>query len=425
MGLVDTAAERAASSPDYTSIDSSSSAKGEKTAEPDGIHFEDDARKLGLCILMPPVEEKASGATTKRKEKKGKGKRKGKEADKKDRSAAHAKNRISNKRKNTVDNVSQITSGANNASTCTSEENMDSMAVPSEHIFPAMHSSLSIDDFADDVSLLSGLQRLAEEDESGGVSGTSSVSGSLLHQSTKSDHTLANDSVANGDSATPIDYSSFSERDLQLLSFLRAAKEMVRTPPDNHHGASATGFQVAADLHSLGTALYRTLTDEDGGFRAFLNDVKPRPKDGSDERTPKRDRRRHEDQPAHGAASLQDLGYPTSISIFVQSLIDATNGDALERFTSISGVDSDLRLMIEFPDKYLFDPPPEVLTGRLRTAPGLYGIQTQQSKLMNAFKSVVVNGEERSGLALISGRSGSGKVSARHHFTAKFCHLRS
>ena len=131
----------------------------------------------------------------------------------------------------------------------------------------------------------------------------------------------------------------------------------------------------------------------------------------NEERSLKRGRRRDEHEPERGAASLQDLGYPTSISIFVQSLIDATDEDAVERFTAMSAVDNDLRLMIDFPDKYLFDAPPEATTGRLDMPSGLYGVHTQRSKLANAFQSVVATGEERHGLALISGRSGSGKVS--------------
>jgi hypothetical protein len=267
-------------------------------------------------------------------------------------------------------------------------------------------------------------------------------------------------------------HSSIPNRNLQLLSTLRSVREVVQSLRETHDGASPTRTSAAGDspnvsasavtsemilssllqrqqrqrsrsdspmtsltdaastlkvrqtshasvgpaptfavaLHSLGTELYRTLAAGDSAAMVASDGVRPRPEGNGDGRSSKRERRHDEARLAHGAAPLQDLGCPTNISIFVQSLIDATDEDAIERFTSLSDVENDLRLMIDFPTKYLFDPLNETSTGRLGLSQELYGIERQRERLMNAFQSVVVTGEESHGLALVSGRSGSGKV---------------
>ena len=398
MGLVDTATIRTDSSPDYTSADSSGT-DGERTVEPKGIYFEDDARKLGLRMLLP-LPEKASGTAKKKKEAERKEAAKGT-------NGAPAKHQ-SNKRKNTV-GVSQATCPSRDAVQASTSTN-----TPGEKMgdFPTMHNSLSLDDFADDASLMSDLGRLAEEDENDGAGGTCDMDGTMFDTSTNSAHAPTD---ASNKAGSPIQDGTGSNLDpiSQLLTTLRTTREMVRSLQQKYIEASATGLQIAAELHSLGEALYRTLAGEGTTSAVSSNGERPGTGDNNDERTSKRERRRDEEQPGlTSRTSLQDLGYPTSVSIFVRSLIDATDEDAVERFTSLSDVDNDLRSMIDFPDKYLLGAPPEATTGRLDMPSGLYGVQTQQSKLMNAFESVVVTGEERHGLALISGRSGSGKVSS-------------
>ena len=401
MGLVDTSRMRtAASSPDYTSAGSGSTI-AEREYEPEGIYFEEDARKLGLRILMPP-EEKTSGSATKKtktttKKKKAKGK-----VGKKDTNnsvGAASEKRRSSKSKNALD-VSQITLTSGDATPT---------SVPTEEdgVFPTMGNFLSLDEFADDASLMSDLGRLAEDYENGIIG---SLDGTGFHHNTDCAHAPAHDSNETGN-PMQVDIDLASERNLQLLATLRATREMTRALRDKYNRASATNRQTAADLRAVGEALYETLTGEDGSLAMpSVGQGINLDEDHNDERTPKRERRREEDQRGHTTTPLQDLGYPTSISIFVQSLIDSTDGDAIERFTSFADVDNDLRLMIEFPNKYLFDAPPEAWMGRLDFPSDLYGIQRQRAKLKNAFRSVVVNGEERHGLALIAGQSGSGKV---------------
>ena len=424
MGLVDTATmgRTAASSPDYTSADSSV-AKNEPTVEHEGIYFEDDARKLGLRILRPPIEEKPSSATKKKKKTKGKGNGKNKSND-----AAPEKYQ-SNKRKNGLDSskkdsrsgevdASQVTieDGTNVSEGRALEEDVPSASLPpvgfpSPEPFMAMNNSLGLANLGVDASLMSDLERLLGEDESG----ISTAGGNIFDTSTNAAHAPADESNENGgpiQADIGIGIDSTSERDVQLLSTLRAAREMVRSLQHKNIEASATGLQTAAELHSLGEALYRTLAGEGTTSAVSSNSEMPGPRDNNENRLSKRERRRDEDQLGHTSRTpLQDFGYPTGMSIFVQSLIDATDEDAVERFTSLSDVDNDLRLMIDFPNIYLFDALPQASTERLSFPSDLYGLQTQQNKLMNAFQSVVVTGEERHGLALISGRSGSGKVS--------------
>ena len=417
MGLTDTATmtRTAASSPDYTSVDSSGT-DDERTIVPDGIYFEEDARKLGLRILVSPPE-KASGTTKKKMITEGKG------LGKKNTNGGvgtASQNHASNKRKNTGD-VSQVTieDGTNVSEDRVFEEGVRSaaestMGLRSPDSSIAMHNSLSLANLDVDASFLADLQRLLGEDESG-LNSMDSTDGNMPHHSTKSAHAPVKDSNETGG---PIQagMGSTSERDSQLLTTLRAARDIVRSLREKCYGASATGRRTASELRLFGEALYKTLAGEDNTSAVSTVGERSGPGDIGNERSLKRERRRDEEQPGHTRTPLQDLGYPTSISIFVQSLIDATDEDTAERFTSLSDVDNDLRLMIEFPNKYLFDAPPEVLTGRLGFPSDLYGLQMQQNKLMNAFKSVVVTGEERHGLALISGRSGSGKVSTGRHF---------
>ena len=201
----------------------------------------------------------------------------------------------------------------------------------------------------------------------------------------------------------------------QLLLFLRASQETVRPLREKYHGASSSN-QICSDLHSLGKVLYSMLAKEHGDGSTSSSNVNMRSEDDSEEPLAKRERRRGEVESGRqalegGRVPLQDLGYPSSISVFVQSLIHATDEDAPDRFQSILDVDNDLRLMIEYPDKYLLEQSQEVFAGIFNSSSKLYGMQEQQNKLMNAFESVIVTGQERRGLVLISGQSGTGKVS--------------
>ena len=416
MGLVDTAAAAcaarvASSSPDYTSADSGGTfSSAERPVEPGGIYFEEDAKKLGLRILMPP-EEKATGNSSSAA------------AFKKKKNATRATSQGS-KRKSApaTSNEKDIQVGDDERKAITKHD-QDTAALPvvnfdSLNVLPAMGKDFSMDDLGDDASFMSDLERLAGDDggnEEGGGTSSIDISDNLHHHI--SAQALVNGGMNTATASTQD--SSMSERDLKLLTTLRAAREMVHSLrykyPYPSYTSTSTGSQLASDLHSLGKALYSTLEDEGNISVVVTPDaVRPITDDSNDDnRLAKRERRHHdESQRMRSTAPLQDLGYPTSVSIFVQSLIDATDEDAAERFTSISDVDRDLQLMIESPSKYLFDAPPEAPTGKLGVSSELYGIQTQRSKLMNAFRSVVVTGEEPRGLALISGRSGSGKVSS-------------
>jgi len=253
-------------------------------------------------------------------------------------------------------------------------------------------------------------QKKPQQDDMGGNEGSEVLGDAPIAAACWSlDQTGATLSSSRGTTISPLAL----ERSLQqLLPFLRAVQGMVGTLREKYD-ADATSSQLCTDLHSLGKVLYRTLGGTEYSRPIVPTDVNRWAKYNPGERLPKRERRREEMEGRRaedGVVPLQDLGFPTSISIFVQSLIDAIDEDVLERFELISSVDADLRLMIDYPRKYLFDPPNVVSTGKLEFSSELYGVQIQQGKLMAAFQNVVVTGEERRGLVLISGPSGAGKV---------------
>lgn len=428
MGLVDTAAACAAatttSSTDYTctSADSGGALSyTDRPVEPGGIYFEEDARKLGLRMLLLP-DEKGTAAAAKKQNSTRPRRIQGKK--RKD-----GTNGTSNHSDTTNDGRQVIANGldlgvvvVNNERSGQHDQRTAAMsAVNFESLgalpVQAMGKEFNLDDLGDDASFMSDLERLAGED--GGNNDDDDISSIGISENTHHHKATSSQVSASGgmNAVTRMESNlhSTTERDLKLLSTLRAAREMVRSLPNKYPDETSslsTGSQMASDLHSLGEALYRALGDE-GSTSAEATPATARPMAedaNANKRLPKRDRRRrNENQPGRGTIPLQELGYPTNMSIFVQSMIDATDEDATERFTSLSDVVNDLRLMIEFPDKYLFDALPS--TGRLDFFPELYGMQSQRNKLMNAFQSVVVTREERRGLVLISGRSGSGKVS--------------
>ena len=195
----------------------------------------------------------------------------------------------------------------------------------------------------------------------------------------------------------------------EVVRHLRQKHEQTETAVANASAAAN------ADLHTLGVALYQTLAGESFSNNIPASSLEQNNDNANDggERSQKRERHlgRQNDLPA-----LRDLGHPIGLSIFVQSLIDATDEDAPERFASIGDVEDDLERMIVMPDKYVFGQPSlpssssTTAAGQMQIATTLYGRQVQQSQLMQAFQGVIVTGEESRGLALVSGPSGSGKV---------------
>jgi hypothetical protein len=399
MGLVDTA----------TVPTAPPTANEDDAVESEGIYFEEDARKLGLSILEPP-EVTDSGTASPRDKAKGK-KNERKEKKKKKKPTKDASTKHSHKRKSTLDPNKEDVGDA---------RAIGGEDVPTAVSLSTMNQSSALEDIGIDASLLTELGSLLNEpvETSASLSEIPTTAnagaGTCIPQqniggknngNSMNRSLVADDPYAAGDGLV-------SGRGMALLSTLEAVRGMVRSLREKEDGASADGDQIAADLNSLGEALYRTLAGDESAPAASPAGVNPGVEEERHERVPKRERHRDEDRPggACDIVPLQDLGFPTKLCIFVQSLIDATDEDAAERFTSMSEVDIDLRLMIEFPNRYLFDPPQELLTGRLCVPSGLYGIKVQQNKLMNAFQSVVETGDMRHGLALVCGRSGSGKV---------------
>ena len=211
----------------------------------------------------------------------------------------------------------------------------------------------------------------------------------------------------------------------QLPSTLVSVREVVRHLRQKHEKSAVVSNTCTAgdDLHTLGLALYRSLAGENycascwEEHGADADDKNIDNDNGNSERLQKRERR-PKDGGRGGEFALKDLGYPVSISIFVQSLIDATDGDASERFATLKDVEDDVERMIVDPDKYVFGQASLSISSNGSgggqtmniSATTLYGREAQESKLLQAFESVMAASENSRGLALVSGRSGSGKV---------------
>lgn len=199
-----------------------------------------------------------------------------------------------------------------------------------------------------------------------------------------------------------------------LLSKLQFALQIVDTLRMKHSNASVGTThrtRMEEDLHSLGKEMFRMLT---GGTHLLRHDnidgsACPSPNDNNvDDESGRRTKRVHKSSGVVGA--LEDGGYPVNLCIFVKSLVDSTDHDAAGRFASIADVEEELHRMITYPERYLNDPVAKDSSGELRPPSRIYGCKIQKEKLLQAFRSVFVAREDSRGLALISGRSGSGKV---------------
>ena len=175
------------------------------------------------------------------------------------------------------------------------------------------------------------------------------------------------------------------------------------------------------DLYRLGENLYSMLTQTEGTelAAAKAEPMQPASEDSfsssSDVRLAKRHGRAAAGSSASSRLPLTDFGYPANLHIFVSSLLDSGSDWAENEFTSIFEVDDELKTMIEFPEKFLFDLPSSASTVTLNIPAKMYGQDRQRAKLMDAFQSVLIACEDARGLAVISGQAGSGKV--RYCFT--------
>ena len=160
----------------------------------------------------------------------------------------------------------------------------------------AMGKDFSLDDLGDDASLMLDLERLAGED--GGNNDDDDISSigiseNIHHHKATSSQASANGGM-NAVKRMESNQHSMTERDLKLLSTLRAAREMVGSLPNKYPDETSslsTGSQMASDLHSLGEALYRALEDE-GSTSAEVTPVTARPMvedSNANKRLPKRD----------------------------------------------------------------------------------------------------------------------------------------
>lgn len=365
----------------------------------EGIYFSGDAQKLGMHVLTPDDNR----AARKKKEKITKAST--------DTAPPKDFGNETGGSKCLVDMKHKSNSIAEEASF----EGADGASRP---LSPGFSSSIALSSYLDDLSnedaLMSDLDILMEDDDSEEESSTRKSTARASPNKAAMTPETGEKNIVHGSSTlhtSGIAPSSAAEKGWEtIISTLEATREVILSLREKH-GENATALK---ELSSLGKALYKSLANQDENVSKF-DDEGSGKFDIDNQRLPKRERRREQGRAEDGAFfSLQDLDYPTNVSIFVQSLIDSTDEYALERFISLPDVENDLQLMLAFPHKYISHSSQENWTGKLKVSSKLYGIQTQQTKLMDAFDEVIINGKESHGLALISGRSGSGKVSFTH-----------
>ena len=218
-----------------------------------------------------------------------------------------------------------------------------------------------------------------------------------------------------------------------LLNVLHCARAVTKglcskygRKSDLEMGATCTSNSdpdrnLAKDLYQLGENLYSMLTQTESTAlaAATAEPMEPASKDSFRSSSDPHPSKRHGRAAVGGSASsrlpLTDFGHPTNLDIFVSLLLDSGSDSAENEFESIFEVDDTLETMIDFPEKYLFDLPPSSSTGILNIPAKIYGQDLQRAELMDAFQSVLIACEDARGLAVISGRAGSGKV--RYCFT--------
>ena len=119
-------------------------------------------------------------------------------------------------------------------------------------------------------------------------------------------------------------------------------------------------------------------------------------------------------QHEESSQQLRDAGLPTSVCILIQGLLDVTaegNANDDDRFTSTKDLLEEVGRMVCSPDRYLFDPPPEQLTGTIQLPRGkLYGRDEQIAQLTSLIDALP-QPEQRTHVVWLSGHSGTGKSS--------------
>eukprot|EP00985_Skeletonema_marinoi_P014091 scaffold7076_cov153-Skeletonema_marinoi.AAC.4 len=107
---------------------------------------------------------------------------------------------------------------------------------------------------------------------------------------------------------------------------------------------------------------------------------------------------------------LKDLGFPSSLSLLVENMLQSGWGQILrpdDSMTSLKDAIDDLYLLLNDPDRFLFDSVAEQ-GGSLNIRPGkLYGREKETALITDAFYRVSTSGESE--ILLVDGFSGCGK----------------
>lgn len=180
----------------------------------------------------------------------------------------------------------------------------------------------------------------------------------------------------------------------KLLFMADAALRVTKALKDEHVGMYGTqpppSHVVQEDLRALGICLCQFFTEQGPAHRS----------------TKKRQRTSYD---SYDTSSLKHI--PVALSILVSSLLDATDPTSIDRFASVEDVEADIWRMKAKPERFLFDPPPEALTGKLDFSRNkLFGRKPDRKKLRSAFDRVFIRKKVDRGLVILSGGAGVGKT---------------
>mmetsp|Transcript_29922 Transcript_29922/g.63473 ORF Transcript_29922/g.63473 Transcript_29922/m.63473 type:complete len:914 (-) Transcript_29922:1454-4195(-) len=200
--------------------------------------------------------------------------------------------------------------------------------------------------------------------------------------------------------------------------------EVDITPPlpnnITNNGAEQTSDRN--DCHLFGVLLYELCTgmcpfpaESNGNTLLGSSSQKEPPKKRSTVRYDKKKGKSYSTLQAKPYTPLQELGFPSSISLLVQNLIDGHDA-----YSSLDPAGSDIHLLISDPDCFLFDLEDSAVQGgsmQLHIKEGkLYGREKEVSLITDAFCRVSAGKSEA---FFIGGYSGSGKTMLVQSLTAR------
>jgi len=220
---------------------------------------------------------------------------------------------------------------------------------------------------------------------------------------------------------------SFDQRQEALIEMVRRALQIVADVVQERKKGDGEGnardevalelVQLGRDFHDMLFNLVRDKEGEDpqqGPGGNTCSSLETENENEDDNLAPKKKARASPTVLAGDHPPLHQWGVPVSLSILVDSLLQATDDEAPERYTSATDVADDLRSMISDPERFLFDTEVDEHAGKLAIPPegsnALYGRNDVLERLRHMFDRSLMVGSAPE-MVLLAGVSGVGKSS--------------